>query len=253
MAGNTDRQADETLVLQGLKSLNVCKAPSRKLSSEIIQEDTAVPKKGYRHGYHTPSPPSSNADQEQVEGNSRNKDLLHSPPGAPRKSKKVSNLRASLEAMRGEPSRNVQTTLFREHSSAKCQCRSVDNCTCIKSPGSPPLESEGLCLLARRTDLKHTLVRGPSGFFKIATGLSLDGTLSGELLLPPNFSTGVRIAEDHNEFYIVRRGLLECEYARVRVQLNEGDIFAVPLSTCFEMKNICSTEAVISFFSTRSN
>lgn len=249
VGGSLEENA-EILVLKRLQALSVCNIPVNKDSSRMLRGEASL-----HQGECSLAPSSPTTNLQQLQPNFCLNKVLRSPPGAPRKPKRE-NHPNSLFGGAGETlSNEIRTPLFQNLTSAtECHCRNVERCTCVQSADVANYgpEIEGLCLSARRTDLKYTLVRGPSGFFKVATGLSLDEILTGELLLPPNYTTGVRIAEDHNEFYILRHGVLECDYAMQRVRLHEGDIFAVPHSTCFEMKNISSTEAVISFFSSKA-
>lgn len=172
-------------------------------------------------------------------------------PGAPKKLTKPSSPCTSPVPYQGVPLTNPETASRSTDSTPQAR-DSINTGKCqSNSVGDPEVteETSGLCLVARRAMFKYSLVRGQSGYFKVATGLALDTILGGELLLPGHSSTGVRVAHDCDEFYIVRRGVIECDYSWARVRMREGDMIAIPHATCFELRNVSSVEAVLTFLS----
>lgn len=89
-----------------------------------------------------------------------------------------------------------------------------------------------------------------TSFVQVASAISLENALLGELRIPAHGTTGPKRAADGDEVYCVQRGLLEVDVDWVRATLREGDWIHVPYSASYEFRNKFNVAAQLAFFTT---
>lgn len=114
----------------------------------------------------------------------------------------------------------------------------------------PPLPDGGPAAdVTRSSQLRFSPVAGGEGLVQVASALSAEGAILGELRVPAHGSTGARRAADGDEMYFLQRGLLECDVGWLRVTLREGDWLRVPHMASYEFRNKFNHACQLVFFS----
>lgn len=103
-------------------------------------------------------------------------------------------------------------------------------------------------MLARRSGL-HFSESASSEDVRVATALSIDASILGELRIAPHGTTGVVRTFGANEMYFVQSGRLEWDIGDTRFRVCEGDFVGLPHLTFYEIRNPMIYEASIIFFS----
>ncbi len=113
------------------------------------------------------------------------------------------------------------------------------------SPGpSTPANDSTPIRITRSNELKPETV----GCASVSTALTLNGSIAGELLIPPRASTDQRRADDGDEFFCLISGVLECSIAHVVVTISAGDYIAIPHMSSYLFHNRLGVAARLIFF-----
>lgn len=116
------------------------------------------------------------------------------------------------------------------------------------SPGSSPATAVATPIsITRSSELKSEAV----GCANVSTALTLNGSMAGELLLPPRSSTDQRRADDGDEFFCLVSGVLECSISHVVVTISAGDYIAIPHMSNYTFHNRLGVAARLIFFAPR--